>query len=94
MIELLAVASNCQPAGVIVYWIVGLNPSAKAFFIFVAILILEGLSAQALGVAISASCDSEKSAMALAPAVTVVLMLFGGFYVNEGTIPAAIRWIR
>lgn len=38
----------------ILYWIVGLNPSASAFFVFCCIVICEGLAAQGLGVAISA----------------------------------------
>lgn len=33
-------------AGVIVYFIVGLNPAASAFFIFVALLVMEGLASQ------------------------------------------------
>lgn len=32
--------------------------------------------------------------MALAPAITVILILFGGFYVNEDTIPVWLRWIK
>lgn len=63
--------------GVIVYWIVGLNPAAGAFFIFVALLILVGLAAQGLGTAISAACKNEKIAMSVAPALTVILILFG-----------------
>jgi ABC-type multidrug transport system ATPase subunit/ABC-type multidrug transport system permease subunit len=80
--------------GCIVYWIVGLNPNAGAFFIFCCILIVEGLAAQGLGVAVSAGARNEKVALALAPAVTVVLILFGGFYVNEGTIPVWLSWIK
>ncbi len=80
--------------GCIVYWIVGLNPSAAAFFTFVAVLIVEGLAAQGLGIAVSAGAPNEKVALALAPAVTVVLILFGGFYVNEDTIPVWLSWIK
>ncbi|EFN55090.1 hypothetical protein CHLNCDRAFT_134988 [Chlorella variabilis] len=80
--------------GSILYWIVGLNPSAKAFFIFCALTICEGLAAQGLGVAISAAAKNEKVAIALAPMITVILMLFGGFYVNTQTIPPVLSWIR
>lgn len=59
------------------YWIVGLNPAASAFFVFVGLVILEGLAAQALGTAISAATSNEKAAMAIAPALTTILMLFG-----------------
>ncbi|KAL4445845.1 hypothetical protein ABPG77_009044 [Micractinium sp. CCAP 211/92] len=80
--------------GVIVYCIVGLNPAAAAFFQFVALTILEGLASQALGVAVSAAVrGSDKLAFAVAPGITVILMLFGGFFVATDSIPAAIRWI-
>lgn len=61
-----------------------MNPSAAAFFIFCCILIVVGLTSQGLGVAVSAGSPNERVAMALAPALTIVLILFGGFYVNEG----------
>jgi hypothetical protein len=71
--------------GCIVYWIAGLNPSAAAFFIFVGIIILAGLTSQALGVAVSAGAPNEKVALAIAPSITVILILFGGFYANAET---------
>ncbi|KAL4452063.1 hypothetical protein ABPG75_007725 [Micractinium tetrahymenae] len=80
--------------GSILYWIVGLNPSAAAFFIFCCLVVCEGLAGQGLGVAISAAAPNEKVALALAPTITIVLMLFGGFYLNSATIPAVLRWIR
>jgi hypothetical protein len=67
----------CVHAGVVVYWIVGLNPAAKAFFIFISLLILQGLAAQGLGIVVSAGVKNQRIAISLAPAVTVVLMLFG-----------------
>ena len=72
----------------------GLNPSASAFFIFVAILIVEGLAAQGLGIAVSAGAKNEKVALAIAPAITVILILFGGFYANQDTIPSWLSWIK
>jgi ABC-type multidrug transport system ATPase subunit/ABC-type multidrug transport system permease subunit len=80
--------------GCIVYWIVGLNPAASAFFIFCALLIVEGLAAQGFGVCISAVCPNEKVAFAIAPAITVVLILVGGFYVNQDAIPVWISWLK
>lgn len=80
--------------GTIVYWIAHLNPAASAFFIFVGLLILEGLAAQGLGIAISAGCKNEKIALALAPAITVILILFGGFYIDADAIPDWLGWLR
>ena len=78
----------------IIYWIAGLNPSAAAYFIFCCVIIMEALAAQGLGIAISAACKNEKVALAVAPAVTIILMLFGGFYVNSDSIPVWLFWIR
>ncbi|PRW60157.1 DNA topoisomerase 3-beta isoform X1 [Chlorella sorokiniana] len=78
----------------IMYWAAGLNPSVSAFFIFVALIICEDLAGQALGLAISAAVPHEKIAMAIAPLVVVLLMLFSGFYINASTIPAALAWIK
>ena len=36
--------------------------------------------------------QNEKVAFAVAPGVTIILILFGGFYVNSSTIPAWLRW--
>lgn len=80
--------------GCIVYWIVGLNPAASAFFIFCALLIVEGLTAQGFGICISAVCPNEKVSFALAPAITVVLILVGGFYVNQDAVPVWISWLK
>lgn len=80
--------------GCIVYWIVGLNPAASAFFVFCALLIVEGLAAQGFGICISAVCPNEKVAFAIAPAITIVLILVGGFYVNQDAIPVWISWLK
>ena len=80
--------------GCIVYWIVGLNPAASAFFIFCALLIVEGLTAQGFGICISAVAPNEKVSFALAPAITVVLILVSGFYVNQDAVPVWISWLK
>lgn len=43
---------------------------------------------------ISAAVPNEKVAFAVAPALLVTLMLFGGFYANQDTIPVWLSWIR
>lgn len=58
------------------YWLVGLNPAASAFFKFVALIVVEALASQGLGVAVSAAVGSEKLAFAVAPGITIILLLF------------------
>ena len=35
---------------------------------------------------------SEKVAFALAPAITIILILFGGYYINSQSIPRWLFW--
>ena len=43
------------------------------------------MTAHGLGVCISAATTNPKIGLAIAPALTVILMLFGGFYANVDT---------
>eukprot|EP00887_Chlorella_sp_A99_P005572 scaffold1.g5572.t1 len=67
----------------IVYWSVGLRAEAGAFFLFILIVVLVGLASQGMAVAISAAVKHEKLALAVAPAATVILVLFSGFLISK-----------
>ena len=58
----------------------------QAFFKTLAVLALLVLTAQSFGMAISASAPSLKAAQIMAPISTVILMLFGGFYVGVDSL--------
>ena len=58
----------------------------QAFFKTLAALALLVLTAQSFGMAISASAPSLKAAQIMAPISTVILMLFGGFYVGVDSL--------
>ena len=70
----------------IVYWGVGYDEAAGAdagtFFLIYLVLALVALSAMAIGMLISALAPNVQTAVALAPALTLPIMLFGGFIVN------------
>lgn len=78
----------------VIYWIVGLRPSASALLIFYAIHILVQLNAEAITLIFTAATRSEKMAAALAPIPLVISILFGGFFVQPASIPIWLRWIR
>ena len=80
--------------GGIAYWIVGLNPNAGRFGIFLLQMVLLSNSSQALGLLVSAVAPSAAVAGALGPFFTIVLLLFGGFYINVDSIPVGARWIQ
>jgi len=79
--------------GVLVYWIVGLHPTAVHFFRFILIIELETFLSIAIGMIISAVAKTEELAQVLGPPVLVVLILFGGFYINLTSIPIGARWV-
>lgn len=79
--------------GVIAYWMVGLNPYADRFFIFLLISFVMSVTAQSFGQLISAIAPKPEVALALAPVVTTLMMLFGGFYMNVANIPVYFIWL-
>jgi len=50
-------------------------------------LVIVVLCGQALGIAISAVAPSIEIANVFAPLIIILLMLFGGFYINVDSIP-------
>jgi len=79
--------------GSLMYPLTGLHPSWARFARFSGILILESFTSQALGLAVGAMAPSTDVAMALGPMVMVIFIVFGGYYVNEETIPKVLRWL-
>jgi len=66
----------------IVYWIAGLNPDPAAFAMFVFLTILISLSAVGIGSMVGACAPNIDAANAMAPLIMVLMILFGGFYIN------------
>jgi ABC-type multidrug transport system ATPase subunit len=79
--------------GACVFPACGLNASGARFMRFMGLLTLESFSSSALGMTISALVPSTEAAMATGPAVMVIFIVFGGVYVNQETVPRALRWI-
>jgi ABC-type multidrug transport system permease subunit len=79
--------------GAVVYPATGLNPRLSRFMRFLGILTAESFSAQALGLAVGAAAPSTEAALAIGPAVILVSIVFGGLFVNEKSVPRALRWV-
>lgn len=71
----------------------GLNPRPARFVKFLAILTLESFSSAALGLTVGSFAPSTEAAVAIGPAVMVVFIVFGGYYVNASNVPLALRWL-
>jgi len=80
--------------GTVAYWMVGFQPHAEEFFIFIAALIVFAAVAGSLFLTIGSFSPNMVVAQILAPLVVVLFLLFGGFYVNNNTIPVWYRWIK
>ena len=78
---------------IIIYWAVGLNSDPGRFGIFLVILILESLAALGLGMIVSVISPSVEAANALGPPIVIVLLLFGGFYINIDSLPTGSEWV-
>lgn len=79
--------------GVIAYWMIGLNPGADRFFIFLLTNVVISVTAQSFGLLLSALIPSAEAAMGLSQLLTTVMMVFGGFYMNVVSIPVYFVWI-
>lgn len=80
--------------GSVVYWLVGLNDLPGRFFTFLLILIETGFAAIGLGMVVAAAAPNAQVATAMAPIIVVLMILFGGFYINVDSLPDAIAWIQ
>ena len=75
------------------YWMIGLHSDLTAFFIAAAVIILVTNAAVSFGYLISCAAGTENLALALAPTCIIPLMLFGGFFLNSGTVPKYFMWL-
>ena len=81
--------------GTIVFWIVGLGEgSFFNFILFLILLTLIGFCAIALGMIIAASAPTVEAATAFGPIIVVLMILFGGFYINIESLPVWLRWVQ
>ncbi|GIL74117.1 hypothetical protein Vretifemale_4169 [Volvox reticuliferus] len=79
--------------GALVYPTCGLHPSLARFAKFLGILTLESFTSQALGLAVGSVAPTTEAAVAIGPAVMLVWIVFGGYYVNADNVPAVFKWL-
>ena len=81
----------------VIYWIIGFNSTVGKFFIFgklhslqcsdliiALFMILQSINGNALGLLGGSVFPDPKVALAVAPMLLLPLMIFAGFYLNEG----------
>merc|ERR1711916_414267 len=79
--------------GTIMYWMSALNPLADRFFLYIALILGNGLCAAAFYSFIGSFAPNADVGAILAPILTVLFFLFAGFFVNAGSIPAWWIWL-
>lgn len=63
------------------------------FLRFMGLLTLESFVSSSLGLAVGAVAPSTEAALAMGPAVILIFVVFGGYYVNDKSVPRALQWI-
>ena len=82
--------------GAVVYPMCGLNTNGTLgdkFLKFAATIVVESFASSAMGLCVSAIAPSTEAAVAMGPAVMVMFIVFGGYYVNAENVPYVFRWI-
>lgn len=76
----------------VTYWMGGLKPSLITFTLTLAIVLLNVLVAQGLGLALGAVLMDVKQATTLSSVLMLVFLLASGYYIQH--IPMFIDWLR
>lgn len=79
--------------GSLIYWFVGLAPSAGCFFVYIILIQLSAFTCGLLFSIFSATIKDRPSAQAAMSVSLVVLILFSGFTVSPDVIPSYYIWI-
>ncbi|KAG0010685.1 hypothetical protein BGZ80_001261, partial [Entomortierella chlamydospora] len=80
--------------GCISYFMIGLSAVVETFFKFLLILVLFNISTAMFCLVIAAGVRATGVASLASSIVMLFMMLFGGFMINSGNIPAALTWIQ
>jgi ATP-binding cassette, subfamily G (WHITE), eye pigment precursor transporter len=75
------------------YWMVGLDPAADKFFMFLFIVNLLSFTAQGFGTLIGAFVPNPQVGNVIAPIIITVFMIFGGLYINKDSIGWWFIWL-
>jgi ABC-type multidrug transport system ATPase subunit len=79
--------------GSIVYYLTGLSRTPGKFRRFLGILILHGMSAEAVSLFVGALSPSSDVALAFFPALLVLNIIFDGKNISEESVPRFLKWL-
>jgi len=79
---------------IISYWMAGLAANGGKFLANWLTIVLSMLTAQSVGLTISAAVMDFKKSIVVASVGMLGLMLISGFYVNGNNLPVWIKWVQ
>lgn len=77
----------------IAYPLIGLRPGVEHFFKALAVVTLVANVSTSFGYLISCASNSTSMALSVGPPVTIPFLLFGGFFLNSGSVPIYFKWL-
>ncbi|CAH0395501.1 unnamed protein product [Bemisia tabaci] len=77
----------------VMYYMVGLNPKFSHFLAAGAIITLVSNVATSFGYFISCASSNVSVALSIGPPVIIPFLLFGGFFLNVGSVPSYFKWL-
>jgi len=80
--------------GTILYWLVGYQALAGKYVVMVFIMVILENCGTALGIFVASFFADIAVALAVVPMFLMPLMIFSGFFVNAGTSPVFLQWIK
>ncbi|KAJ3066293.1 hypothetical protein HDU98_010397 [Podochytrium sp. JEL0797] len=79
---------------VFLYWMVGLQSVASLFFTFVLVVLVHSTAALCLAYCIGSAVPNATVGQILGPLIITVFLLFGGLFLNIGSVSWVFRWIQ
>jgi len=78
----------------ITYYMIGLNADIGCFFICVGITILVSNAGVSFGYMTSCVSSNVNVALAITAPSIIPFMIFGGFFLNSGSVPSWLMWLQ
>ena len=78
----------------IFYWTIGLNPDPRRFATCCGLVLLCVQVVISIGYLISCSSPNLEVAFAVGPVLVIPAMLLGGFFLNTGSVPVWLAWLK
>uniref|UniRef100_A0A0K8SNK1 Protein white n=1 Tax=Lygus hesperus TaxID=30085 RepID=A0A0K8SNK1_LYGHE len=77
----------------VIYYMVGLNAPFSRFLCALIVMILVSNVAASFGYFISCISSNMSVALSVGPPIVIPFLLFGGFFLNAGSVPAYLTWL-